>query len=126
VIFKVFPACRKYLDVSLNSKSLSVPLMLTENKKAHCVDGRIVQRLFELDEWSYRPKPTREQCGCTESTDIGAYDTCPHGCVYCYANSNKQKARLVYNRHDVNCAFLGFTSQETANWLTDGSLNKRG
>ncbi len=93
-------------------------------KKAHCIDGGIVQQLFGLDEWSYSPKPTREQCGCTESTDIGAYDTCPHGCVYCYANSNKRKARLVYNRHDVNCAFLGFTSSEAANWLTDSSLKK--
>ena len=39
-------------------------------------------------------------------------------------NSNKQEARLVYNRHDVNCAFLGFTRSEATNWLTGSSLNK--
>jgi len=30
--------------------------------------------------------PMRERCGCIRSIDIGAYDTCMHNCVYCYAN----------------------------------------
>jgi histone acetyltransferase (RNA polymerase elongator complex component) len=28
----------------------------------------------------------RRECGCIVSKDIGAYGTCPHMCVYCYAN----------------------------------------
>lgn len=28
----------------------------------------------------------REGCGCLLGNDIGAYNTCSHGCVYCYAN----------------------------------------
>ncbi len=38
------------------------------------------------------PRPTREGCGCFASVDIGAYDTCPHGCIYCYANANRAVA----------------------------------
>lgn len=34
----------------------------------------------------------RKQCGCCESTDIGAYDTFPRGFVCCYANANKAVA----------------------------------
>ena len=47
-----------------------------------------------------RHKGLREGCGCIESRDIGAYDTCLNGCRYCYANKSPQKARENLCRHD--------------------------
>lgn len=88
-------------------------------KKAHCIDGRIIEELFFPDGLSYKTKPTREECGCTESTDIGTYDTCPHGCVYCYANTNKQKADKTFQNHDKTSAFLGYTKTQSNKWLTE-------
>lgn len=38
----------------------------------------------------------RNACGCIISKDIGRYDTCPHGCFYCYANSSPEKAKTYY------------------------------
>ncbi|MCA9786197.1 MAG: DUF1848 family protein, partial [Candidatus Cloacimonetes bacterium] len=35
---------------------------------------------------------TREQCACHASRDVGTYDSCPHGCLYCYANRNPERA----------------------------------
>jgi len=59
--------------------------------KARCVDGPALSLLFgtALDT---RPAASRKECGCTKSIDIGAYDTCGHGCVYCYANTDQEKA----------------------------------
>jgi len=50
--------------------------------------------LAELDERIARLKaaPTRPECGCAQSTDIGTYDTCAFGCVYCYATNSRAAA----------------------------------
>lgn len=39
-----------------------------------------------------RDKGQRQFCGCMVSKDIGEYNTCPHLCEYCYANSSKEVA----------------------------------
>lgn len=41
----------------------------------------------------------RAVCGCMASEDVGEYGTCPHGCVYCYANSSADKARERFASH---------------------------
>lgn len=42
----------------------------------------------------------RVGCHCFEARDIGAYDTCPNGCRYCYANKDHKKAAENYRNHD--------------------------
>jgi DNA repair photolyase len=44
----------------------------------------------------------REFCGCIISKDIGEYNTCPHQCEYCYANTSKQIALSNYKTHKQN------------------------
>ena len=46
-----------------------------------------------------KDKGQREACGCIMSKDIGQYNTCPHECVYCYANTSKEIARRNYKTH---------------------------
>lgn len=43
-----------------------------------------------------RDKGQRALCGCTVSKDIGQYNTCPHQCEYCYANTSKEIALSNY------------------------------
>jgi hypothetical protein len=88
-------------------------------KKAHCIDGSIIEKLFFPEGFQYTEKPTRAECGCIESIDIGTYDTCPHGCVYCYANANKSRAYESFRKHDKDSAFLGYGKSESDRWLME-------
>lgn len=75
--------------------------------KAHCTDAALLCRLYPDRARRLAEAPTRDGCGCCECTDIGMYDTCAHGCVYCYANSRPHTALRNYERHDPQSDMLG-------------------
>lgn len=51
---------------------------------------------------SKKDKGQRKVCGCVVSKDIGYYNTCPHECIYCYANTSIDVARRRYMEHKNN------------------------
>ena len=64
---------------------------------------------IELDRGRYavikknnRDAGQRTACGCCISKDIGEYNTCPHQCEYCYANTSKQLALQNWKQHQQN------------------------
>ncbi|MDH5637558.1 MAG: DUF1848 domain-containing protein [Nitrospinota bacterium] len=57
-----------------------------------CVDRERMAAVAGVDLLEIPKRPTRRLCGCHASVDIGAYDTCPAGCAYCYANRGQKLA----------------------------------
>lgn len=51
-----------------------------------CVDAELAARLWGLELPPAKDSGQRKACRCAASVDIGAYGTCPRGCLYCYAN----------------------------------------
>jgi len=52
----------------------------------------------------------RLACGCVFSKDIGMYNTCPHLCVYCYANHSEsivRKNMLAHQKHSESIFNVG-------------------
>jgi hypothetical protein len=71
-----------------------------EIEKARCVDPEQIARVRGEPLSGVRFRPTRKDCGCAQSIDIGAYDTCPLGCAYCYAVSSREAALARISRTD--------------------------
>ncbi|MBR1747883.1 MAG: DUF1848 domain-containing protein [Clostridia bacterium] len=51
-------------------------------------------------------KSLRAACDCLLGNDIGAYDSCPHLCKYCYANTDPKVVADNVRRHDKHSPFL--------------------
>jgi hypothetical protein len=75
------------------------PDLVGEAAAARCIDA------VRLTDVAGRPiaartKGNRPGCLCAESRDIGDYDSCPHGCVYCYAVTSRTTAKQRFRSHD--------------------------
>ncbi len=75
-------------------------------QRSSCVDLDVLRQLTSDPDLHLKPKPSKALCGCVESVDIGSYDTCLHGCVYCYATNSRKAALKRHAAHDLNDTVL--------------------
>ena len=70
-----------------------------------CIDPVLIERIcgYRLN---VKPDGQRPDCGCVRCEEMGAYDTCPHGCVYCYANFRSEAVAARCRRYDPHSPML--------------------
>ncbi len=75
--------------LNLSQMSLDADLFPEEKK----------QKIIPIVTSLKKDKGQRKECGCVESKDIGSYNTCANGCIYCYANTSEKEAKKNLKRH---------------------------
>lgn len=95
------------LRLTTCSESIALEQFNIEHNR--CIDPELIARLAPndavLQNFLFNARTDggqRKHCGCILSKDIGAYNTCPHGCAYCYANTSPHSALSNYQRHNPN------------------------
>lgn len=71
-----------------------------------CIDKKLIERILGCKLIVEKDKNQREECGCFESVEVGAYNTCLNGCKYCYANFNDNKVKDNVKLYDRDSALL--------------------
>lgn len=86
-------------------------------EKGACVDPVILNGMGVPTSGKTDPGQ-RDNCGCRPSRDIGMYESCSHGCVYCYATNAPQQAWENMGKHDpASPSMLGYCHPPQGNLL---------
>lgn len=103
-----------FLKVEVKMVQPSTPSMFEEFEERQLIpDGAVILTpdTYAVKQKKNKDKGQRQFCGCIVSKDIGQYNTCPHLCEYCYANTSKEAALANWKRHNRNHHFETITGQ---------------
>lgn len=94
------PALMKFLGVKIHERESGLFGAESVPDDAIVLD----EGHYAIKKKNNKDKGQRQFCGCIISKDIGEYNTCPHLCEYCYANSSKETAISNWRIHKLNPA----------------------
>ena len=95
-------------EYGIEMTSCAETVDLTQYGISHgkCVDDKLIEEISGLTPGVKKDPTQRPECGCVSSVDIGAYNTCPHECLYCYANYNHNWVHRNHAAHDPQSPLL--------------------
>ncbi len=75
-------------------------------RRAHCIDKERLEKIGGFGLNIDADRNQRKLCGCAMAIDIGAYNTCRNGCLYCYANHSQKTLAKNLALHDPQSPLL--------------------
>lgn len=100
-------------SIQLNTCTVKVDLTHLGIPGGLCIDNQLVERIAGYPISVRKDKNQRDICRCAESIDIGTYESCLNGCIYCYAiKGNYNTVKYNLNKHDKNSPMLVGEQQE--------------
>lgn len=90
----------KEYGMEIASCSESIDLDFDGVRHGCCIDRNLIEEIVGYKIDVKKDKNQRRECGCVESVDLGAYNTCLHACKYCYANFNNMKVQTLSKKHN--------------------------
>jgi len=102
---RLMDIAQKY-NLRIESCSEKIDLEQFGITHGHCIDCNLFEQLlgYKLD--LSKDRNQRMECGCVSSIDIGAYNTCPNGCLYCYANYSKKASEKSLQAHNADSPLI--------------------
>lgn len=106
IIAKELAVIAQKHNLEIESCAEQIELQNIGIKHGHCINRNLIEHILGCNLKASKDKNQREECGCIESIDIGAYNTCFNGCKYCYANFNDARVKNNGKKYNANSPLL--------------------
>ncbi len=95
-----FSHIASHYHLKLKSCAEGIDLAAYGIEHSCCIDPERIGRIIGIPIKSKKDPVQRGECHCAESIDVGQYNTCKHGCRYCYANYSLPSVERSFSMHD--------------------------
>ncbi len=97
----------QYPAMEMDTCTNKVDLRHMDIPSGMCIDKNLIEKITGYNITARKDKNQRHICNCVESIDIGTYESCLNGCIYCYAIKGKYNtAEFNSRKHDKNSPML--------------------